>query len=139
MPLAPPGPRDSSPLGILPEFARDPLGMVTRAFQTYGDCVLLPGPLGLHAYLLNDPDFIRAILVAHADKIEKPAPLKRIFRSSFGNGLFFSEGSFWRRQRKLAQPAFHHSRIHAYADAMVQRAQQMLATWQDGEIRDIRA
>jgi cytochrome P450 len=134
----PPGPRRSSPLGILPQFARDPLGVVTQAFRRYGDCVLLPGLFGHNAYLLNDPDFIRAILVTHADKIEKPAPLKWIFRSSFGNGLFFSEGSFWRRQRKLAQPAFHHKRIQTYAEAMVQRAQQLLATWQDGQIRDIR-
>jgi cytochrome P450 len=89
-------------------------------------------------YLLNDPDLIHAVLVAHAEKIEKPAPLKWIFRSSFGNGLFFSEGHFWRRQRKLAQPAFHHKRVQSYAEGMVQRAQQMLANWQEGQIRDIK-
>jgi len=89
-------------------------------------------------YLLNEPDLIHAILATHADKIEKPALLKWIFRSSFGNGLFFSEGRFWRRQRKLAQPAFHHKRIQSYAEGMVQRAQQLLANWQDGQVRDIR-
>ncbi len=134
----PPGPRISSPLGILPAFARDPLGVVVQAFQSYGDYAVLPGPLGQNAYLLNEPDLIHAVLVTHADKIEKPAPLKWIFRSSFGNGLFFSEGSFWRRQRKLAQPAFHHKRIQSYAEGMVQQAQQILANWQDGQIRDIR-
>lgn len=134
----PPGPRISSPLGIVPEFARDPLRVVIQAFQSYGDCALLPGPFGQNVFLLNEPDLIHAVLVTHADKIEKPAPLKWIFRSSFGNGLFFSEGSFWRRQRKLAQPAFHHKRIQSYAEGMVQRAQQILANWQDGQVRDIR-
>lgn len=134
----PPGPHISSPLGIVPEFARDPLRVVVQAFQSYGDCALLPGPLGQNVYLLNEPDLIRAVLVTHADEIVKPAPLKRIFRSSFGNGLFFSEGSFWKRQRKLAQPAFHHKRIQSYAEGMVQRAQQILANWTDGQVRDIR-
>ena len=134
----PPGPPKSSPLGILPEFQRDPLGLNMRAFQNYGDIVLLPGPLGQNAYLVNDPDLIHAVLVTHADKTKKPAPLKLVFRSSFGDGLFFSEGSFWRRQRKLAQPAFHHRRIQSYAAGMVQCAQRMLANWQDGQSRDIR-
>lgn len=126
------------PLGILPEFARDPLGAVGDAFRQGGDCALLPGLFGQPVYLLNDPELIHAALVAQASRLVKPAPLKWIFRSSFGNGLFFSEGRFWRRQRKLAQPAFQHQRIPSYAEAMVRRAQQLLATWQDGEIRDMR-
>lgn len=79
-----------------------------------------------------------AHLVTQVDKIEKPEPLKWIFRSSFGNGLFFSEGEYWRRQRRLAQPAFHHKRLQTYAEGMTRRADQLLATWKDGQLRDIR-
>lgn len=134
----PPGPRASSPLGVVPDFARDPLKVVTQAFQNYGDCVLLPGPFGQNVYLLNDPDLIHEVLVTYVDKIEKPEPLKWIFRSSFGNGLFFSEGDFWRRQRKLAQPAFHHKRLQSYAEGMTRRVEQLLSNWENGQIRDIR-
>ena len=134
----PPGPRISSPFGIILDFARDPLRVVTQAFQNYGDCVLLPGPFGQNVYLLNQPDFIHEVLVTQVNKIEKPEPLKWIFRSSFGNGLFFSEGDFWKRQRKLAQPAFHHKRLQSYAEGMTRRANQLLAKWNDGQIRDIR-
>ena len=134
----PPGPRTSSLLGVVPEFARNPLRVVTQAVQDYGDCVLLPGPFGRNVYLLNQPDLIHEVLVTQVDKIEKPEPLKWIFRSSFGNGLFFSEGEFWRRQRKLAQPAFHHKRLQLYAEGMTRRAHQLLATWSDGQLRDIR-
>lgn len=35
------------------------------------------------------------------------------------------------------QPAFHVNRISAYADTMVQYAQRMIDSWQDGDIRDI--
>ena len=37
----------------------------------------------------------------------------------------------------MAQPAFHRQRINAYGEVMVSHAEQMLATWRDGEIRDI--
>jgi cytochrome P450 len=76
-------------------------------------------------------------LVKQADQVQKPAVLKGIFRSSFGNGLFFSEGEFWKCQRKLAQPAFQAQRIQAYAQGMVARAQDMLTRWQPGQVVDI--
>ena len=44
----------------------------------------------------------------------------------FGNGLLTSEGDFWLRQRRLAQPAFHRTRIASYADTMVSYTEQML-------------
>jgi len=63
----------------------------------------------------------------------------RLNRLMFGNGLLTSEGDFWIRQRRLAQPAFHRERIAAYGSAMVGYAERMLATWQDGETRDVHA
>lgn len=133
----PPGPSSLSPFGVAPEFRRDPLGLVTRALREYGEINLLPGIPGQRNYLVNEPSMIHAVLVDNAHQIEKPPALKRIFRGSFGNGLFFSEGEFWRQQRKLAQPAFHHERIEAYAEIMVRQTQQMLSDWKDGEVRDL--
>ena len=57
----------------------------------------------------------------------------------FGNGLLVSEGDFWRRQRKLAQPAFHRERITAYGKIMTDCAGEMLRNWKDGETRDVHA
>jgi len=54
-----------------------------------------------------------------------------------GNGLLTSEGEVWKRQRRLAQPAFHRQRISAYGDVMVDYAQRMIAMWRAGEVRDI--
>src|SRR6202030_373409 len=57
----------------------------------------------------------------------------------FGSGLLTSEGDFWLRQRRLAQPAFHRARIASYADTMVRYADRLLAEWKGGEERDIHA
>lgn len=129
----PPGPRSLSPLGIAAQFRRDPLAFVTGLVRGYGDLVALPGVLYRPIFLAHDPGLIHEVLVRWADRFIKPPPLNRVLMSTFGNGIFFSEGDFWRRQRRLVQPAFHHQRIGAYADRMVTKTQQMLATWRDGE------
>ena len=40
-------------------------------------------------------------------------------------------------QRRLSQPAFHRERIASYAQIMTSNAEDLLATWKAGEIRDI--
>jgi cytochrome P450 len=51
-------------------------------------------------------------------------------RVLLGNGLVLSEGSFWRRQRRLMQPAFHRRRLAGFADAMTDETARMLDSWE---------
>jgi cytochrome P450 len=124
----PPGPKSISPLGVTTQFRHDPLGFTMTLVRDYGDFVTLPGPFYQPGFLLNAPDLLPEVLVKQADKFQKPAIFKKIFKSSFGNGLFLSEGDFWKRQRRLAQPAFHHKRIQTYTVAMVGHTRLLLAT-----------
>jgi cytochrome P450 len=88
-------------------------------------------------YVVSDPALVREILVERASEFHKADLAKHAVGRFAGNGLFTNEGDFWRRQRKLAQPAFHHGRIEAYGTTMVQQTQEMLARWQDGETRNV--
>jgi cytochrome P450 len=133
----PPGPKTLSPLGVVRDFQRDPLQFTMQMKQQYGDFVALPTLFFLHTYLINDPNLIHQVLVKKADQFRKPRPLNNVLRSTFGNGLFFSEGDFWRRQRRLMQPTFHHQHIGAYASRMVALTTQLLDTWREGETRQI--
>src|SRR5262249_21922586 len=54
-----------------------------------------------------------------------------------GEGLLTNEGEAHRRQRRLAQPAFHAKRIAGYAEVMVEYAERRRRGWADGETRDI--
>jgi cytochrome P450 len=87
-------------------------------------------------YFLNDPEMIRDLLVVNAHKFKKGRALQRA-KNLLGEGLLTSEGEFHLRQRRMIQPAFHRTRIAEYALSMVEYADKMSDSWQDGEIRDI--
>ncbi|HRQ37577.1 MAG TPA: cytochrome P450 [Chloroflexota bacterium] len=132
----PPGPKGHFLLGNITDFSADPPGFLLQLAQSYGGMVHFR-LMQYHTYLLADSDYVREVLVAQSDKIEK-APLDRKILGQFlGNGLLTSEGAFHARQRRLAQPAFHMKRIRAYAEVMVDYTNHLLADWQDGQRRDV--
>ncbi|HKN74194.1 MAG TPA: cytochrome P450 [Candidatus Acidoferrum sp.] len=113
----------------------DPLSYFTGLMREYGDLVSLR-VLNFRILLLNHPDHIEDVLVSHPRKFIKGRVLQANKRV-FGRGLLTSEGDFWLRQRRLAQPAFHRARIAGYASTMVEYTERLLHEWQDGEERDI--
>jgi cytochrome P450 len=134
--LYPPGPRGHFLLGNLPEFGRDLLGFFVECAGRYGDIVRVR-LAGSTAYLLNHPDLMEEVLVGQNRNFIKHTFFWRHVRAIFGDGLLTSEGDFWRRQRRLAQPAFHRERIASYGKVMVDYSQGMLGQWRNGDIRDV--
>lgn len=134
--LVPPTPPGNLILGHLPDYQRDSMGYETHVARTYGDIVHMRW-VNRHAYFISHPDYVRQVLVDEADKFYK-APIYRDLLSYFlGNGLLTSDGDFWRRQRKLAQPAFHTKRVQSYAEVMVDYTVRLLDQWQPGQTRDM--
>ena len=123
--------------GNLSEYVPDQLGFLTRSAKQYGDVVRLRF-LNVPLYLLNHPDHVEYVLVKNNRNFIKDRAERSGLRF-LGQGLLTSEGDYWRRQRRLAQPAFHRKRVSAYGRTMVESAQKMLdASWRDGETRGIR-
>jgi cytochrome P450 len=116
----------------------DLLALAAAWKRDYGDFVywnFFPYP----AYVVSHPDALHEILVEKADAFQKPPIYKTTLGRFLGNGLLVSDGDFWRQQRKLTQPAFHHARVGRYAETMVSAAQTMIANWQDGAQIDAHA
>ena len=118
----PPGPKGLPILGMALQVRRDPLGTLTRVAREYGDIVRLP-IVSEERIFLNHPDFIEQVLVIQQGKFHKSELTKKITGRLLGQGLLISEGEFWRRQRRLAQPAFHRSRIAEYGATMAEITQ----------------
>ena len=80
------------------------------------------------AYLLAQPDYIKYTLQEHRTNFCR-GPTTHWLKSTWGEGLTISDGALWERQRKLVQPAFHHKRIMALADAIAGETEVMLDQW----------
>jgi cytochrome P450 len=134
-PLAP-GPKGSPILGVMSEFSSDTFGFIERC-RDYGDVVRMRF-LYLTAYFLYHPHDVEYVISTNAKNFIKSRNQRSpLFQRLVGNGLLTSEGEEWKRQRRLAQPAFHRHRINAYAETMVDYGQRTISTWREGEIRDI--
>lgn len=131
----PPGPRQVFPLSGLFAYRRGPLPFFQDLAQRFGDISYFRlGPQG--AFFLNHPDYIKDVLVTNHQNFMKGLALQRAKRL-LGEGLLTSEGDFHRRQRRLAQPAFHRARIASYAGVMTDYALQTSNGWRDGDTLNI--
>lgn len=122
-----PGPRFATPFGFLAAMRRDPLGFLEGCRRTYGDVVQIRF-FPWRGFFFAHPRDVRHILQENHRNYWKGivfAKLKRIG----GEGLVFSDGELWRRQRQLAQPAFHRDRIAAMASMMTDATAAMLDRW----------
>jgi cytochrome P450 len=132
----PPGPKGAFLTGNLRDFQNRRLEFLMDCHRQYGDVVLFRiGPR--RGYLLSHPDYIHEVLVKQPEKFHKSPMLKQTTKKALGEGLLTSDGDAHKRQRKLVQPAFHHKRIEAYADVMVDYTLHMLAMWETGDVLDI--
>ncbi|HEX7698929.1 MAG TPA: cytochrome P450 [Candidatus Acidoferrum sp.] len=130
----PAGPSEGLKRWSLGPLNDNPLEYFTKIAREYGDIAGLR-ILNFRSIFINHPDLIEEVLVTNARKYSKGRVL-RANRHVFGEGLLTSEGDFWLRQRRLAQPAFHRARIASYAATMVEYTQRMLNGWRGGEERD---
>lgn len=97
----------------------DTLGHTTRLAAEHGDLVRLRA-WPFEAYQVGGPQLIQELLVHHAEQLQKPARLRRVFHPWLGEGLLFSEGATWRRQRRLVEAALRSLDPECYvADAVV--------------------
>ena len=78
--------------------------------------------LGKKIFFVNDADYVKRILLDNVANYPKSVTYRNNLRPFLGDGLLISEGDFWKRQRRLAQPAFHLRRLKAIAGASWPRA-----------------
>jgi cytochrome P450 len=129
----PPLPGPGSPVRTLAGFVRDPLGLLLRTAETYGDVAALPmGPRPAQRLfvLVSDPDLAGQILQQPDDRVRKAftyEPLRRFL----GDGLLTSEGDRWLQHRRLAQPFFRPGAVRSLAPAFASACDRLLDRWDD--------
>jgi cytochrome P450 len=137
-----PGPGRWIPLEELQAFREAPLGALVQIARRYGDIVQYP--VGFWTiYLLNHPDYVKHVLQDNHRNYGKATFQYQMLGMVTGQGLLTSDGSFWLRQRRLVQPAFHRERIAGLATVITGATERMVGRWvglaRQGQVVDLDA
>jgi cytochrome P450 len=116
-------------------FKFPPIQFLAERAERYGD--IFTFRIGSQrAYFVKNPELIREVLVTKQTNFHKEDFLAR-GKFFLGEGLLTVEGEAHRRQRRLAQPAFHRERIANYGVMMTTIAERSVIGWQAGETLDM--
>ena len=115
----------------LKDFLNDPLALLHALPQKHPDIAWLR-ILNRQVYLIQRPEYAKYILQENHSNFKKGRAYKTL-SILLGNGLLNSEGDFWKRQRRLAAPAFHRDRINNLNDLFVRHTTNLLKDWKQRE------
>jgi cytochrome P450 len=110
---------------MMPNFRQNALGAFSDLARR-GDITRISGLWT--SFLITEPEHIEHILQTNSRNYHKGRVYKELVPST-GDGLFVTDGEVWRRQRRLAQPAFHKDKIASFAKIMTDSAEKMLRHW----------
>jgi cytochrome P450 len=135
----PPGLKHSLPFYSLKPWVKlgSPILLFEHLLKTYGNIAHYKF-MGTPIVFINDPEYIREILVNQASSFVKERTVRRM-KILLGEGLITADDPIHKRQRRIAAPAFHRQRISAYGDQIVACAAAQRETWHPGQQIDIAA
>ena len=114
--------------GDLAALAKDPLGEFVRRSRQAG---VVPLRIGLtRGHLVSDPAIVRHVLLENSDNYDRRTPAFDALRVVLGNGLVTSGGAFWKRQRRIAQPAFQSESVRQFAPVITRLAVETADEWE---------
>src|SRR6188472_1785268 len=96
-------------------FRRDPLAWIGARFDNFGDTYYARyGTYGTVAS--KDPEVITDVLIRQPENFCRSTRVAtfRLIKRHLGEGLLTSDGTLWKHQRRLMNPAFRPERIESY-------------------------
>jgi cytochrome P450 len=103
--------------------------VLRRTFDELGDLFRIHVPSrGASTWVASHPDDVKRVLVTNHRNYTKGVGIDRV-RLLLGNGIMTSEGEFWRRQRRMLQPAFHRRVVERYASIVREENESLGAEW----------
>jgi cytochrome P450 len=127
----PPGPEQGFDLGATDES----LALMRACFPVYGDIYRVFSPArGAFDYVINHPEDVKRVMLSNHRNYTKGGGMDRV-KILLGNGIMTSEGAFWRRQRRMMQPAFHRRIISQFAELIGEVNEKYAARWEQRAAR----
>ena len=81
---------------------------------------------GLDVFMINDPGWIKRILVDEPEKYPKHRLMHEMLKPLLGNSIFTTNGEVWARQRRLVDAGFGQARLRVVFPYMLSAIDEML-------------
>lgn len=121
-------------MGNLSAFAEDPIQMLLDLQREYGDVARQRlGPYLVHT--VTHPDGVRHVLQGNYKNYAR-GKFYENFELFFGVGLLTTDGEYWLRHRRMAQPLFHRNVVEDCTDTTTEAIARMLDRWEEPARRD---
>lgn len=114
-------------LGDIPALRRNMMVWMQNSFAETGP-TYRARLLRRKIYITKDPAAVKRVLQDNNKNYKKSFGYD-ILKLFLGEGLLTSEGDFWLRQRRLAQPAFHRKRLEALSRVMQEESVAWAEKW----------
>lgn len=137
------GPRPLPVLGWNIEavnWARDPIGYLTRLYQTYGTLSVWRNERTLRAFcfapahnkgVLGSPDLFHMVPQKKRKLVADDSAVMNL-----RSGLLSLDGEEHKRHRKLMAPALHHKHVEGFSRMISEMTRRELESWSLWEVRD---
>lgn len=121
-------------VGSARDFVEDPLSFYEENIPKHGDVFQMKSVFFRlrnefeYMYVISDPDKVKHVMQDNNKNYVKSSGYNAL-KLLLGNGLLTSEGDFWRKQRRLMQPAFHRERLASFVDLYALATNDLIAEW----------
>lgn len=116
---------------------KNPLPFHHENFERHGDTFRVQIGLGSPVVFTRDAFLIRHILQKNHRKYSKSKLQTEDLAKYIGKGILTSEGDFWRRHRRMIQPAFHKEKLRGLLGLMMQAIRENLEGLPSGKDFDV--
>lgn len=140
-PATAPGPLGPDMLRAFRTIRGNPLQYLNSVWREHGDIVQFPVPRP-PSYLVNSPGGVRHVLIDNARNYGKSTIQYKALSLVTGDGLLTSDGDTWRGQRRVLQPAFHHTALEALGGHVSEATERVAQQWRalpSGTVVDVDA
>lgn len=110
------------------EFLSNPHSFLYRDTITPFPHIFQFNVLWRKVYVIQNPTDVKAILQEESRNYRKSRVFK-ILATLLGKGLLTSEGDFWKKQRRLIQPAFHKHRLEEMVKIAVNSTEESIQNY----------
>ncbi|WP_170982882.1 cytochrome P450 [Dyadobacter frigoris] len=116
---------------------KNPVKHISDSMDTYSGTYSITIRKNRIIILTQNPDFINYVLKENHRNYNKSEPGRGRAINYFGNGLLFSDGEYWLKQRRLIQPAFHKENLQGLYSLIEQSINESLIDFPIGKNIDI--